>query len=127
MADTISVPGKVLLRLQLADSLQDNVMRKWHIGNITVNFRRQMMEQLKNSRSFRHYTVNYSGKKSPLRLGVILSDLKLRHGDLYNASKDELSKKNQLARDFLKQQHHIYAKRFNIRLRYDKHECRSDI
>ena len=92
MADTISVPGKVLLRLQLADSLQDNVMRKWHIGNITVNFRRQMMEQLKNSRSFRHYTVNYNGKKSPLRLGVILSDLKLRHGDLYNASKDELSK-----------------------------------
>ena len=91
MADTISSPGNVLLKLQMADSLQSNVMRKWYIGNITVNFRKQILEELNVHRNFRHYSLNYNGKKSPLRFGVILSDLQLRHGDLYNASKDQLS------------------------------------
>ena len=66
-------------------------MRKWYIGNITVNFRKQILEELNVHRNFRHYSLNYNGKKSPLRFGVILSDLQLRHGDLYNASKDQLS------------------------------------
>ena len=91
MGDTLSAPGKVLLRLQMADSLPEKMMRKWYIGNVNVSFRRQVMEQLSNSRTFRHYTVKYNGRKLPLRLGVILSDLKLRHGDLYNAQKDEQS------------------------------------
>lgn len=93
MADTIAEPGKVKIRLQMADSLADNVMRKWYIGNVTVNFRKQVFEQLNNSRHFRHYALNFNGRKPPLRMGVVLADLQLRHGDLYSALKDEISQK----------------------------------
>lgn len=92
MADTVSSPGRVLLKLQMADSLQDAAMRKWYIGNITVNFHRQMLDSTGNSRRFGHYRVNFNGRKPPLKLGVILNDLQLRHGDLYSAEKDEQSK-----------------------------------
>lgn len=93
IADTVSCPGRVLLKLQMADSLQANATKKWYVNNITVNFHRQMMDSLDNSRSFGHYRMNFNGRKPPLRLGVVLSDLQLHHGDLYSAYKDELSKK----------------------------------
>lgn len=93
MADTVSAPGRVLLKLQMADSLQDEAIKKWYIGNITVNFHRQLFDSTNNSRSFGHYKINYNGRKTPLRFGVILNDLQLRHGDLYSAEKDEMSKK----------------------------------
>lgn len=91
LADTVSQPGKVLLRLTMADSLSADAARKWYIGNVTVNLRRQMFEQLENSRSFRHYTLNYNGRKPPLRFGVILGDLQLRPGNEYSVTKDERS------------------------------------
>lgn len=93
VADTIAKPGKVMLKLQMADSLSAEATRKWRIGNITVSFRRQMFEQLSQSRSFHHYTLNFNGRRPPLKLGVILRDLQLRHGDIYSAMKDELSQR----------------------------------
>lgn len=91
LADTVSQPGKVLLRLTMADSLSADASKKWYVGNVTVNLRRQMFEQLENSRRFRHYTLNYNGRKPPLRFGVILGDLQLRPGNEYSVTKDERS------------------------------------
>lgn len=91
LADTVSQPGKVLLRLTMADSLSADASKKWYIGNVTVNLHRQMFEQLENSRRFRHYTLNYNGRKPPLRFGVILGDLQLRPGNEYSVTKDERS------------------------------------
>lgn len=93
MADTLAEPGKVKLRLQMADSLSDNATRQWYIGNVTLNFRKQIFETLSQERSFRHYYFRYNGKRTPIRIGVVLNDLMLRHGDLYNAAQDELSQK----------------------------------
>jgi outer membrane protein assembly factor BamA len=36
LADTINVPNRVQLRLQLTDGLPEEVMRKWYIGNIDI-------------------------------------------------------------------------------------------
>lgn len=87
LADTINVPGKVLLDMQMADNVAENVTKKWYIGNININLRRSFMEQLTDSIHRRFFTAYFNGKKSPVRPRVILRDLKLRHGQPYSYSK----------------------------------------
>ena len=94
LADTVNVPGKVALTLQLADSIDDDALHKWYIGKIDVNLRKQYMDKLNDSISRRSLTVRYNGRRSPLRTGVILRSLKMRPRQLYDASKEEESMKN---------------------------------
>ncbi|MBR1503523.1 MAG: BamA/TamA family outer membrane protein [Prevotella sp.] len=84
LADTFAIDGKAQLRLQLASGLPDETTRKWYIGNIDVNFRKSMREQLNDSIRRRHLTIHYNGKKSPIRPGVVLKDLRLRPRQEYS-------------------------------------------
>ena len=94
LADTLNVPGKVVLSLQMADSLESEVTRKWYIGNVELNFRKQFMEELHDSTQRSSLTLRYNGRRPPLRPGVILRDLKLRPRQLYSASNEEESHKS---------------------------------
>lgn len=94
LADTLQTPGKVALRFQLADSLDPRVMRKWYIGNIDVNLRKQFMDTLQNAIRFRNFTAHYNGRRSQLRLGVILRGLRFRHGQLYDSNAEIEAAKN---------------------------------
>ena len=78
LADTTMIPGKARLRLQLADNLPGMVKRKWYIGRITIDMRKQFMEQLTDSFSHRYFTVRFNGKRPPIRPRIILSGLRLR-------------------------------------------------
>ena len=91
LADTINKPGQVDIRLQLADSLSPQVMRQWYIGNIGIDFRRQFGDVLNDSLHFRHITTRFNGRRPPVRAGIILRDLKLRHGQLYSSDNESLS------------------------------------
>lgn len=91
LADTVSVPGKVQMRLQLANGLNDSVMRKWYIGNITVNYKKSFMEKLTKSQKMRSYTINYNGDKVPLRTRALLNDLQIRPRQLYSHQRIESS------------------------------------
>lgn len=84
LADTVQVPDKVQLQVHMADSLPEDAMRKWVIGKVDVNVRRQNNEQIPDSSGKRKITLHFNGKKSPIRRRVISSDLKLRSGDLYS-------------------------------------------
>ena len=84
LADTFAIDGKAQLRFQLASGLPDEVSRKWYIGNINVNFRKTAREQLNDSIHRRHLTIHYNGKKSPIRPGVVLKDLRLRPRQEYS-------------------------------------------
>ena len=46
-ADTVNTPGKVKLDVELADNLPEKALKKWYIGNISINLRRTFMEELK--------------------------------------------------------------------------------
>ena len=46
LADTLSAPGKVWLRVQEAENIPKVARRKWYIGNMSIEMRRQFMEQL---------------------------------------------------------------------------------
>ena len=86
LADTFEIPNRALLRLQLADSLPENVLKKWYIGRLRVKMRRTASEQLTDSISRRYLTVIYGGKRSPIRPGVILRDMKLRPRSAFSYS-----------------------------------------
>lgn len=78
LADTTAVTGKAKLRLQMASNLPAITRRKWYIGNIRIDIRKQFMEELKDSFSHRYFTVRFNGKRPPIRPRIILADLRLR-------------------------------------------------
>ncbi|MBP8756862.1 MAG: BamA/TamA family outer membrane protein [Prevotella sp.] len=84
LADTLTVPGKVLMKFQLADQIPDKANRKWFIGKVDLQLRKQIMEQLNDSLKHRNFTVHFTGRHSPIRPRVIMRDLKLRPGNLYS-------------------------------------------
>ena len=84
LADTVSVPGKVLLRIQLADGLPAEVGRKWYVGRTDIELRKTFNETLNDTLQRRRFTIHFNGKRSPIRPRVILKDFKLRNGDLYS-------------------------------------------
>lgn len=83
LADTLARRGRVQLRMLMADNVPDRARRKWYIGKVDLNLRRQFMESLEDSVTRRALTVHFNGKRSPIRPNVILGRVKLRPGQLY--------------------------------------------
>ena len=94
LADTFAVANRVQLRLQLADSLPEPVLKKWYIGQMRVKLNRTRGEELTDSISRRHLKVYFHGKRSPIRPNVLLRDVKLRPRQLYSYSNHYESSQN---------------------------------
>ena len=88
----MNVPGKVQLRLMMADSVDDRATRQWYIGKIHVNFRKQYMEELKDSFVRSYLSFHYNGRKMPIRPGIVLQSLRLRPRELYRVRTEERAK-----------------------------------
>lgn len=84
LADTFAIPQKAILKLQLADSLPNNVMKQWYVGNTTVNLKVTSREELKDSVKRRNRIIKFNGNNPPMRTRVIFNDLKLSHGNLFS-------------------------------------------
>ncbi len=84
LADTFQVDNKAQLRFQLANGLPPEALRKWYIGNINVQFRKSVREQITDSIRRRHLTIFFNGKKPPIRPSIILKDLKLRPRQMFS-------------------------------------------
>lgn len=100
LADTLAVPGKVHLRLQLADNIPAAANHKWYIGKMNVNIMKQSMEQLRDTFTYRRLTLAFNGRKPPIRARLLLRHL--RHlpkqqfsYDAYMESADRLSNSGQ--------------------------------
>lgn len=89
LADTTVKRGKVQLRLTMADSIDSRAHRKWYVGNIDLNMRKQIMDTLDNEWKFRFFFIHYRGKKPPIRPGVIMRGMKIRHGQPYSLDNQE--------------------------------------
>ena len=84
LADTVSVPGKAQLRLQLADGIAEEVRKKYYIGHITVNLQKTFMQELTDSLHRRTFTLRYRGKHSPVRPRVVMGAMRLRSRQPYS-------------------------------------------
>ena len=87
LSDTVNTPSHAHMRIQLTDGLTDETMQKWYIGNISINLRRSMREQLTDSTHRGHLTVHYNGEKSPMRPRVLLKNMRLFPRRLYSYDK----------------------------------------
>lgn len=97
-ADTLKVPEHVQLQMHLVDSLPDEAMRKWVIGNVDVKVQRTMREEMTDTLKRRVLTVHFGGKKPPIRPGVILSDVRLMPRQLFSEDAYQESVNNLLAK-----------------------------
>ena len=84
LADTVSMPGKAQLRLQLANGIAEEARRKYYIGNITVNLQKNFMQEPTDSLRRRTFTLRYNGKRSPVRPRVVMGAMRLRHRQPYS-------------------------------------------
>lgn len=94
LADTLKVSGAVQVMTHLADSLPEEVMKKWVIGRTDMSIRRTDGEVLTDTVTRRFLTLHYAGKKSPLRPRVVLGDVKMRPGNLFSQDNYEESMSN---------------------------------
>lgn len=92
LADTLAAPGKVQVKLVMADSLDSKTYHKWYIGNVNINFRKQIMEELPDSFCRRNLRFFYNGKKIPIRPGLVLRDLSLYPRRMYRVEDEEKAK-----------------------------------
>ena len=88
LADTFDVRNRAKMRLQLADSLPEQALRPWHVGNIRMQLRESSRQQMTDSIGRRFLKIFYgTGKKhAPISPRVILRDLKLRPRQLFSYS-----------------------------------------
>ena len=77
LADTVATAGQASLRIQLTDGLPTEALRPWYIGNVDIHMRRTVREQATDSLTRRHLTIHFSGKKPPIRPGVVLGSMRL--------------------------------------------------
>ena len=78
LADTTNTANKARLRMQLSDGLPDEVLHKWYVGKVDVNFRRSFREKLTDSLKRRSLTIHFGGSKSPIVPGVVMRNMRLR-------------------------------------------------
>lgn len=86
LADSVSNPGMVEVRLQPVADMPEEAKHEWYLGRLRVEMRRSVMEPLTDSLVHRNLSVYYSGKKPPIRLRALLRDIKLRRGNRYSYS-----------------------------------------
>lgn len=84
LADSVSVPGKVEVHLQPVDGLPEVARHKWYLGNLRIDMRKSVTDQLTDSIVFPILSIHYSGKKPPIRPRALLRDLQLRPRQLYS-------------------------------------------
>lgn len=83
-ADSVSVPGRVEVRLQQAADIPALATRRWHLGRCRIMLRRSVTDQPADSIMRRNLAVYYSGRKPPIRARAILRDVRLRRGQLFS-------------------------------------------
>ncbi len=78
LADTITKPDVVELRLQMADSLDAKATRKWYIGATDVYFYRKGITKTYDSIQHRNLTIHFNGKRPLMSPRVVLRNIQLR-------------------------------------------------
>ncbi len=94
LADTLSSPGKVQVKLVMADSIDSMAHCRYYVGKVNFNFRKQFMEVLADSLVRGSLSFRYNGRKMPIRAGVVLKDLKLFPHRLYKVENEEAAKRH---------------------------------
>lgn len=94
LADSVSHPQSIMLKVNPSDETAERAYKKYHIGNISMQIRHNRMEALTDSISRRSLSVFWTGKTQPVRTGILLRDIKMRKGDVFSYSRLVASQQN---------------------------------
>ena len=86
LADSLNTPGSVEVRMQPVAGIPAEATRKWYLGRMIMQIRRNINEQLTDTIVRRNITVIHGGKKSPMRARAIRKDMTLKRGNLFRQS-----------------------------------------
>ena len=95
LADTINKPGYANIRIQPINNLPQQANDVRRIGKITINVLNNenssgRRTRIKNDTITRgNITYIYSGKKMPVRAGVLMRNIQIRSGELYSQEKQQ--------------------------------------
>lgn len=94
LADTTLVPGKVQLRFQEAGNIPEVARHRWTIGNVRLEMRRSYGDTLLRDTTLRHLSLAFNGKRPPVRVGTVLSNMRLMPRQLYSYRSHQESANN---------------------------------
>ena len=86
LADSLNTPGSVEVRMQPVAGIPAEATRKWYLGRMIMQIRRNINEQLTDTVVRRNITVIHGGKRSPMRARAIRKDMTLKRGNLFRQS-----------------------------------------
>ena len=86
LADSLNTPGSVEVRMQPVAGIPAEATRKWYLGRMIMQIRRNINEQLTDTIVRRNITVIHGGKRSPMRARAIRKDMTLKRGNLFRQS-----------------------------------------
>lgn len=92
-ADTTRESGVVDLRMFVAPNAPADALRPYKTGNITVNMYPPQGVKEPDTLNFRRMTV-YAYKGLKLRRGVLLGNIKMRQGNIFSLSEQNLTQQN---------------------------------
>ena len=89
-ADTLTVPGKAQLRVDLSQETSTDALRTWSIGNITYDLYDRHRSALTDSTRYDGILFRYH-QRPPVRLRFLASRVRLQEGPVYNERYQTLS------------------------------------
>ena len=85
-ADTMMVPGKVQLKVQLSDKMLPEAYEPWRIGTITYNLYDGLGSELTDSLLYKGILFRYADHM-PIRKGILRPKVKILRDSLYNVAR----------------------------------------
>jgi len=86
LADTMSVRGRVPLRIELQQGVPHYATRPWYVGRTFLSVRREAAQSLSDTLLTDDYTYIYAGRHTPVRRALLDSRLSYRRGDAFSPS-----------------------------------------
>ena len=86
MADTVTHPKHVQLQLCKVDSIPHEAERQWSISKAIIQTKRYAYEQMTDTFGARRFAVVFGGKRPPIRPSVLMQDMQLLPGEMFNQS-----------------------------------------
>ena len=83
LADTMSVKGRVPLRIELQQGVPRYAMRPWYVGHTYLSVRREVAQPLLDTLETDDYTYIYGGRRTPIRRALLDSRLAYRRSDAF--------------------------------------------
>lgn len=95
LADTLQRPGEVSLKVVPINGLTPNINKQWYVGNLSINMRNnQQRGAYTDSLRRNGLAIYYSGKKIPLRPGVLFNNFRFRKGELFSQERQTYTQQN---------------------------------